>query len=383
MREDVGHVGARDEVAPFRLDFSKPYPSCDLDKDRRFSAAGRAVLNADVGRLRSEERVTLGKGCGRWQGAVPRVVASAFTRNSFTTRYSDTGTSRDDSPAVRVKHLLAGEDGARSQSKAGVSLAAFCAWRFSSPFSASRLQRKRRRFCAGPLSGLSAGRAFSKGRGTPHPRVPGRSSSGRVPADRPKPRFRRRTEYVCPAWMLSLFPHCQAVRRQTHVRSFTIQISNIPASQRSAAPILGGAGYAVFQIRCPRKYRGARGTPGVYPDPRASTPRDIEACRSPDNCRKSAKPKASRARCLRFAPQRPRWTCRFRFPAFRREHLSTALGPNGFRHFWPCRWPSPVGSRDARRARRDEAAWTAGPLAPHLRCKVIPRPPLPALCPRC
>jgi hypothetical protein len=32
-------------------------------------------------------------------------------------------------------------------------------------------------------------------------------------------------------------------------------------------------------------------------DPRASTPRDIEACRS-RYCRKSASPKASRARCL-------------------------------------------------------------------------------------
>ena len=51
-------------------------------------------------------------------------------------------------------------------------------------------------------------------------------------------------------------------------------------------------------------------------DPRTSTPRDIEACRNPNN-RKSAKPPvrrtaalrapmASRARCLRFAPRSPR-----------------------------------------------------------------------------
>ena len=52
----------------------------------------------------------------------------------------------------------------------------------------------------------------------------------------------------------------------------------------------------------------ARGTPGVQKDPRASTPRDIEACRSVCWCRKSAKPKASRARCLRLAPHRPRWS---------------------------------------------------------------------------
>ena len=60
-----------------------------------------------------------------------------------------------------------------------------------------------------------------------------------------------------------------------------------------------------FLFLAARPQPRARGTPGVQKDPRASTPRDIEACRSVCWCRKSAKPKASRARCLRLAPHRP------------------------------------------------------------------------------
>jgi hypothetical protein len=65
-------------------------------------------------------------------------------------------------------------------------------------------------------------------------------------------------------------------------------------SQRSAVPILCGAGDAVFQTARPESTEGARDAKGpgrtqVYAecanskcsDPRASTPRDIEACRSP------------------------------------------------------------------------------------------------------
>ena len=63
-----------------------------------------------------------------------------------------------------------------------------------------------------------------------------------------------------------------------------------------------------FLFLAARPQPRARGTPGVQKDPRASTPRDIEACRSVCWCRKSAKPKASRARCLRLAPHRPRWS---------------------------------------------------------------------------
>jgi hypothetical protein len=64
----------------------------------------------------------------------------------------------------------------------------------------------------------------------------------------------------------------------------------------------------------------ARGTPGVQLDPRASTPRDIEACRSPV-CSPCALVRAKRQSvpqvrqtqgvpraCLRLAPHPPRWS---------------------------------------------------------------------------
>ena len=48
----------------------------------------------------------------------------------------------------------------------------------------------------------------------------------------------------------------------------------------------------------PQRKPRARGTPGVPMDPRASTPRDIEACRSPLSAASPPNPKASRARCF-------------------------------------------------------------------------------------
>ncbi len=61
-------------------------------------------------------------------------------------------------------------------------------------------------------------------------------------------------------------------------------------------------------VTCRKKEPRARGTPGVSIDPRASTPRDIEACRVVCSAASPPNPKASRARRLRFAPHRPRWT---------------------------------------------------------------------------
>jgi hypothetical protein len=73
-------------------------------------------------------------------------------------------------------------------------------------------------------------------------------------------------------------------------------------------------------------------------DPRTSTPSDIEAWRS-SNFRKFAASIASRARSLRFAPSRPRWTSHFRRPASPLElegRLSTAVDLNDAQHFRPC-----------------------------------------------
>ena len=90
---------------------------------------------------------------------------------------------------------------------------------------------------------------------------------------------------------------------------------------------------------------------GGPPSPFRATARQAA---SPPNPRRPARG------VFRFAPHRPRWTSHFRHPALLTERLSTATGPNGAQHIWPCRLPPSVGPSDARMARRDEAAWTAG-----------------------
>jgi hypothetical protein len=74
----------------------------------------------------------------------------------------------------------------------------------------------------------------------------------------------------------------------------------------------------------PEKVPRARGTPRVQTDPRASTPRDIEACRSPVPAALKATGKPQVRQSLwrpargvsRFAPQRPRWTSVSGTPSF-------------------------------------------------------------------
>ena len=98
--------------------------------------------------------------------------------------------------------------------------------------------------------------------------------------------------------------------------------------------------------------------------------------------RKSAIPKASRARCFRFAPQRPRWTSHFRQPASPCElagRLSTAVGP-GLSWRTCDRLPisAITGPGGARQVRRDLCGLDRRAASPHLQRNVIPRPPLPA-----
>ena len=75
-----------------------------------------------------------------------------------------------------------------------------------------------------------------------------------------------------------------------------------------------GPGQAVVLMCASPKRTRARGTPRVQTDPRASTPRDIEACRSA----RLSVPQVRhllgvpRAVFVRFAPLRPRWTVHFR-----------------------------------------------------------------------
>ena len=121
-------------------------------------------------------------------------------------------------------------------------------------------------------------------------------------------------------------------------------------------------------------YRGRAGRQGIQPDPRASAPRDIEACRSPARLRsvelrrvnrKSAKPKASRARCLLGLLRTcPRWSavrhvqphCGAAFPPFE----ALALGRHASDACPGLPAVRGLGARSGAPGRR--AAWTAGPL---------------------
>ena len=138
-----------------------------------------------------------------------------------------------------------------------------------------------------------------------------------------------------------------------------------PASPSAIARILyRGPGKARLHDLCARPQPRARGTPGVQKDPRASTPRDIEACRSVCSCRKSAKPKASRARCFRLAPHPSRWSAPPREGETCCVTTPPSLGPGIRRH--SCDGSTvrlaAVTAPGVRigHARRG-AAWTAGP----------------------
>jgi hypothetical protein len=86
----------------------------------------------------------------------------------------------------------------------------------------------------------------------------------------------------------------------------------LPGSRQASAIalFLCGAGYAVVleDPHRPEEEPRARGTPGIQKDPRASTPRDIEACRSP-----CASPFALvRARCFEACSAPSPVVCRSR-----------------------------------------------------------------------
>ena len=118
----------------------------------------------------------------------------------------------------------------------------------------------------------------------------------------------------------------------------------------------------------------------VLTDPRTSTPRDIEACRNPVDNRKSAVLLASRARCLRLAPHRPRWTSRFRRPSSSARTPIHRCGPRSTagKPVTGCRASPSRGPSGARLARRDEAAWTADWGIWRRISDAPDRPPLPA-----
>jgi len=127
-----------------------------------------------------------------------------------------------------------------------------------------------------------------------------------------------------------------------------------------------GAGYARLRpvAAALEKEPRVRGTLRVQTDPRASTPRDVEACRVP-NCRKSAQsqsvPRAVFIGLLRSAPGGLPFQATLLSLSGLSGRLTTARGPRGGR----------AGT---------SAAWTAGPARRISSRAVIPRPPLPASC---
>src|SRR4029079_17327991 len=81
-------------------------------------------------------------------------------------------------------------------------------------------------------------------------------------------------------------------------------------------------------------------------------------------CRKSAKPKASRARCFRLAPHPPRWSAPPREGETCCVTTPPSLGPGIRRHSCDgsnLRLAAVTGPRRADPHARRGAAWTAGP----------------------
>ena len=159
-----------------------------------------------------------------------------------------------------------------------------------------------------------------------------------------------------------------------------MRLSNSPpslrfgeASQRSAARILCGAGSAVVLYRRPERTEVARDAKGPS-DPRTSTPRDIEACRSPivpQVRRRNGVPRAVFEGLLRIAPGGQTF-----YPP-----LEGFFGAGGT--YSPFGKSRPCGRRIAQvaacRATGTSAAWTAGGLlAPHLRRPTLATAPRPA-----
>jgi len=123
----------------------------------------------------------------------------------------------------------------------------------------------------------------------------------------------------------------------------------------------------------------ARGTPGVQEDPRASTPRDIEACRSPV-CSPAALVRAKRqsmpqvrqtqgvprAVFIGLLPSKPRWSLLIRVcPLGLHRDMSTERDPDRASPLLTGAGQTTVASGvpGAQQARWGSlAAWTAGPL---------------------
>jgi hypothetical protein len=161
---------------------------------------------------------------------------------------------------------------------------------------------------------------------------------------------------------------------------------------RAIARILCGPGQAVFPFlpRRPESTAGARDAVGsgcthVYAvcANRVLGPTGLDASRH-RGVSKLIVPQVRqslgvpRAVFVRFAPQRPRWSDRFRPPPRRLGGLTTALDPNDCRALPTV--PATVAGGAPRRAAGapGRCGLDRRAASPHLQRSVIPRPPLPA-----
>ena len=170
---------------------------------------------------------------------------------------------------------------------------------------------------------------------------------------------------------------------RTH--TFPIYLSNSQASspvffgrrrvRRRLIPIPASPGIRITAAR-PEKKPRARGTPRGPRDPRASTPRDIEACRSPLLVPQVRQiPRRPARGVYRLAPRRPRWSYRSsRSPEnLTVGHLTTVEAQTvGRRVSDNCTGLSAVRGLGA--AAGHARTMRLGPpgAAPHLRCNVFP-----------
>ena len=155
------------------------------------------------------------------------------------------------------------------------------------------------------------------------------------------------------------------------------------ARKRHRPYSLCGAGYAV--VSCPRvlgKTEGARDAKGPRDGPAGLDTSRHRGLSNPVVAASPPSPMASRARCLRFAPQRPRWTylsgnppllsdCQAAYPPLWAQ-VGAGKPVTGCRRP-PSRGPVARGWRAG-----TSAASTAGPSRRISERHVIPRPPLPA-----
>jgi hypothetical protein len=167
--------------------------------------------------------------------------------------------------------------------------------------------------------------------------------------------------------------------REVRFKFQTARLRCASARQANAPPpvLFGRRRVRLHSNPPPGKNRGRAGRQGSR---RTRGPRRLATSRLAEvrNAASPPKPKASRARCLRLAPHRPRWTSHFRRPSLRKSAYPPLLAQaDSGMPVTGCRHPPSRGPATHGWCAGTDAAWTAGRFAASP-TKRIPRPPLPA-----